>query len=76
MLVFHSCMRNGLGGRTDDLVASLDQGNYTVPLTAAFRRCRAQLPWWPRDLPSMTSRPLVSVHAAARTEPEDAPMPP
>jgi hypothetical protein len=28
------------------MMASLDKGNYTVPLSAAFQRCRPQLPWW------------------------------
>ena len=31
------------------MMASLNEGNYTVPLTAAFQQCRARLPWWHTD---------------------------
>ena len=33
-------------GRYEDVLARLHDGNYTVPQTTAFDRCRAQLPWW------------------------------
>jgi hypothetical protein len=38
-------------GRLTDMEARLAERvpNYTVPLTAAFQRCRAQLPWWRID---------------------------
>ena len=28
------------------MVADLEAGNYTVPVTAGFNQCRAKLPWW------------------------------
>ena len=52
-----------LCGRVDVMVAELDAGNYTVPLTAGFQRCRAQLPWW-RGVAS-SDHPKASAEALA-----------
>ena len=49
MSMHHSCLPWTLSRRLDDMVARLEAGNYTVPVTAAFQRCREQLPWWRSD---------------------------
>ena len=50
-------------GRVDTIVADLEAGNYTLPVTAGFKRCRSKLPWW-RGLPSI-EQPLASAASAA-----------
>ena len=43
------------------MVARLDGGTYTVPLTEAFKSCRMRLPWWRSDA-------MSHVHALNRSK--------